>query len=507
MGNIERNTKRAEEREYDLIIIGGGIHGAMLALEATRYNLCPLLIEKDDFGGSTSYNSLRIIHGGFRYFQQLDLRRLLESAYERQWFLKTFPEYVKPLACLMPLYGNGLHRSSILGLALSTYNVLTYRRNSQVRSDRHIPSGKILSTSETLQACPHINPNGLKGGAVWYDAYMENSQPIIMGLLRWANEFGATTLNYVEGKNLIKSNGKVRGVEALDHISGQHYTYHSSIVVNAAGPWCRELAQHFDRDNPDLFRSMIAWNILFSKKMLSQFAIAVNPNRTQGQTYFIVPWKGLLMAGTGHAPWHLKERRPYLSADQIRLFCHDLNAALPGIDLAEKDILHTFPGLQSAKQSGGTQFATRDIIFNHGRSGGPKGLYSISGIKFTTSRRFAAKALKAIYLNKVNNALRPNRIWNPPKDSFKDNRIFDFEWTPKNYDNSWVENLMPLIKEEAVEHLDDLIFRRTNIGDNGNRARQIAPLLCKLFYWDEKRCESEIGRVQSQLYMTNEFIY
>jgi glycerol-3-phosphate dehydrogenase len=101
---MERQIHLYSERDYDLIIVGGGIYGAMLALESVFRGLKPLLLEKSDFGAATSFNSLRIVHGGLRYLQTLDLPRHFESVRERRWFLRNFPDHVRPLPCLMPLF-------------------------------------------------------------------------------------------------------------------------------------------------------------------------------------------------------------------------------------------------------------------------------------------------------------------------------------------------------------------------------------------------------------------
>ena len=129
MSEIIREPLDAVKKKYDLIIIGGGIYGTMLSLEASRRGLLSLLLERDDFGQHTSFNSLRIIHGGLRYLQSLDLHRFRESVSERKWFLKTFPHLIKTLPCLMPLYGNGLYHPFVLRTALLMNDILSYNRN------------------------------------------------------------------------------------------------------------------------------------------------------------------------------------------------------------------------------------------------------------------------------------------------------------------------------------------------------------------------------------------
>ncbi|MHC4710388.1 MAG: FAD-dependent oxidoreductase, partial [Planctomycetota bacterium] len=234
MGKIIRDPVGFAEQTYDLIIIGGGIYGVMLSFEASKRGLKSLLLEKADFGGATTFNCLRILHGGFRYLQSLDLKRFKESVAERSWFLKTFPGLVKPLPCLMPLYGNGLPRPSIVRLANSMNDTLSRNRNSGISPERRLPNGEVLNASQTKEICPLIHPNGLKGGVVWYDAIMPDSQRIVIELLRWACGNGASALNYVEAEELLIEDRKVKGVGAKDLETGELFEFKSDVVINAA---------------------------------------------------------------------------------------------------------------------------------------------------------------------------------------------------------------------------------------------------------------------------------
>ena len=152
-----RDPSSAAREKYDLIIVGGGIHGAMLALEASGRGLAVLLVEKDDFGGATSFNSLRIVHGGLRYLQSLDVARFRESVAERRWFLANFPDLVKPLGCLMPLYNRGLKRKFVLRMAFAVNDILSRDRNSGVPPSHHLPTGRILGVEETVRIFPNID--------------------------------------------------------------------------------------------------------------------------------------------------------------------------------------------------------------------------------------------------------------------------------------------------------------------------------------------------------------
>ena len=154
MTKIVRGLKKCSEELYDLIIVGGGIYGVMLSFEAVRRNLRPLILEKKDFCSATSLNHLRTIHGGIRYLQSLDLPRFKESVGERKWFFKYFPQFVHVMPCLMPLYGKGLYRNSILKIGLLMNDIFSFNRNISVEKERHLPNGEIISAQQTKEIFP-----------------------------------------------------------------------------------------------------------------------------------------------------------------------------------------------------------------------------------------------------------------------------------------------------------------------------------------------------------------
>ena len=162
-GTIERAIARAQAIDHDLIVVGGGIYGIALTLEAARRGLKPLLIERDDFGGATSWANLRILHGGLRYLQSLDLARFYELVGERSWFLRHFPDLVRPLPCLMPLYGRGLKRPAVFRAALALNDVLSLRRNRGVAPAIRLPNGRAVSAAETAALFPAVERHGLQG--------------------------------------------------------------------------------------------------------------------------------------------------------------------------------------------------------------------------------------------------------------------------------------------------------------------------------------------------------
>lgn len=496
MATLLRDPDGATREQFDLIIIGGGIYGVMLTLESARMGLRPLLLEQDDFGGATSFNSLRILHGGFRYLQSANLSRFVVSVHERSWFLRTFPDLTHPAPFLMPLYGDGLRKPGVLDVALMLNHVLSWGRNRGLPPEKHLPRGDVLTPRQVHEAFPLVQAQGLRGGAVWFDVCMPDSQRVLMEALRWACGLGAVALNHVQAVELLQSAGKVEGVRAVDREKGETLDVRAKIVVNAAGPWVRKLARQYHRlqgkDFSNLFRPSLAWNVLLNKAPLSSHGLAVSARKPGARTYFLVPWKGLMLAGTGHNVWdgNLSDPRP--SAEQMEAFLTDLNAAVPGLDLGQKDVLRVLSGLLPASREGTCELEDKPVILDHGAMHGPHGLFSVSGVKFTTARQVAEKTLRRIQrrgmlcaFNRLASCPAPPRVFTlPPVDAA---------------DGQWRDALRSLIAEEAVLHLDDLFLRRTNIWHQPARVLELAPLAMSLFAWDQIRQKEEMRRLRRAL--------
>jgi len=399
----------------------------------------------------------------------------------------------------MPLYGTGKFRPTIFRLALFLNDLLSITRNSGVHPDWRLPPGKVLDPTQTRIIFPAAKTQGLKGAVVWYDAIVPDSQRLLMEILRWSCKYSATLLNYVEASELLKGENGVEGVKAIDRMRGESHEYKARVVINAAGPWCRQVASRFDRDQPKLFKPSLAWNVLFNREAPSTYALALVPKRPNGPTYFLLPWKGMLLAGTGHAHTHKSEERPAPSRELLEGFLKDLNLAVPALGLNEDDILHVFSGLVPATKTGSARPAVRERIIDHSKKGGPRGLYSISGVKFTTARRVAEKTLNRIFPTRASCNKDHTRAFEPPQNVRMDRGIFDFNWEPKVNESQWKTDLISIIDEEAVQHLDDLIFRRTTIWENPSRALECSPVISKFFDWDSSRRSQEINRVAERL--------
>lgn len=489
MTQLTRDPETYSQETYDLIIVGCGIYGAMLAYEAVRRNLKPLVVEKNDFTNATSLNHLRTVHGGLRYLQTLDLPRFVESIHERRWFLRHFPQFVTPMPCMMPLYGKGLHRPIVLRAALLINDILSFTRNKGVRADRRLPSGRIIPAEKTRQLFGNVDFDGLKGSAVWYDGAIQEFQRLLMELIKASVSRGARFLNYMEALELLKTDGSVSGISAKDTESGSVFQFKAPVVINAAGPWSRDVAGAFDRDHEPLFRKrLLLWNVLFKREALSDYALGLAPNKGSGRSYFFHPWKNRLLVGTGEVVVEKSDSETRVPPADMEEFIAAVNNMAPGLEVGVKDIQRVYSGILPATGSG--ILSKREAIFDHSSQGGPKGLYSLSGVKFTTSRLVAEKALQPIFQRN-------------PSISHQDmlNNIvamdFGYDWEPES--EADLKPLKEIVQNESVLHLSDLILRRTSLGDHPERANRILGKLKPLFNWDDTRWQQEKDSLEVEI--------
>lgn len=483
---ILRNPRAALTQEYDVIIIGGGIYGITLAVEAGRRGLKSLLLEKGDFGEYTSFNSLKIIHGGLRYLQSLDLHRFKESVAERSWFLKHLPRQVFPLPCLMPLYGRGMKKPAIFRLALLANHFLSLDRNKDLDAAHQLPAGSIVDAAETKRLFPLADMEGLQGSALWYDAFMPNSQLLVMELLRYACQTGTTAINYCQVKSLLtNSHGDIKGVLAVDRETAENHAYNAAIVINSCGPWSRMMVSDLADDNRHLFRPSLAWNVSFNRPALSTHALAVQGKAPGSRLLFVTPWKGRIFVGCGHEPWLRGPNKPMPTEKQLDRFIEEINLAIPGINLGQNDVHRVFAGLLPTVTEGSNVLTKREVIIDHGAKAGPKGLYSVGGIKFTTARLVAEKIWQMIG-EKV-----PGQLSLPlTMPVLGDNGCPDEADLRQQI--SWVQT-----EDKSVVHLDDLILRRTTLWEDGEKAPLHA--VAASLGWDPAKCSKEETRCAAKL--------
>lgn len=394
---------------YDVLIIGGGIYGATAAWEAASRGLSVALFEKGDFGSGTSANSLKVIHGGIRYLQSMDLARLRQSVRERRALLRIAPHLVQPMQCVVPTYRDLPRSKPVLWMATRAYDWLALDRNHGVDPARRIDRSSTVSLPELERLAPGLSGSDMTGGASWWDAQVHHSERLVMAFVMSARQRNAHVYNYARVAEYIVERGRVRGVVVEDGLTGRNAEVLSSVTLDCRGPWVcadQRFQQALEAQGAEFATAM---NLVVGRK-LARCAIGVRVANEGGSSagarlLFLAPWREGTLMGTWYygakcSPDDMSISRP-LVQDALR----QVNAAFPSARLESSDVTTVHLGQLPARpaQGAGTEpEPAANYAVLDGADHGARGLIWVQGVKYTTARDVAAKALRAAarYLDK-----------------------------------------------------------------------------------------------------------
>lgn len=475
-GVIERDPGRFQDEVYDLVVIGGGICGVAATLAAARAGRRVLLVEREDFGGATSWNNLRVLGGGLPYTTTLNLPRIRRFIEGRAWFVSELPDLVEPLTCLMPLYDRGFRRGVILGPALSLYDAMR-RHWSSPNALEMLPESALLSRDEVLERFRWVRRTGLSGGALWFDGLLVQPQRVLVELLRRAVDRGAVALNYMEVTEGEIRDGRMAAVRARDTLEWNEYEFRTSAVLNCAGPWAAALVARHDPEVARRYHPLLAFNLLLDHPLESDVAVAVEPPG-DGPTYLLNPRGEKTLAGTRHLPWREGKNEP--SSEEVDRCLADLRAAVPDFHVTGEHVLRVMSGLVLARHPHTVELARRPIVRAARDADGPEGLYTLVGSQYTTAP-LAAEAVVAEIFDEHRPATRTTEE-PPPVREVPDWTAFGL-WADRDPEAAGTL-LDAIVREESVIEPDDLLLRRTDWGLDPQernrtdaRIRQLRPRL------------------------------
>jgi glycerol-3-phosphate dehydrogenase len=386
---MTRDLSRLASMQHDVVVIGGGIYGLAAAYDAAQRGLSVALIERGDFGGGTSFNHARTLHGGLRHLQSMDLRRMRESIGERRAFAIIAPHLVSPLAFLIPTYGN-LSRSRLaMRIAFGIDEIVGRDRNAGVATDRQLPGGEIVTREECIRLFPGVNEEGLTGGAIWFDYQMPNAERLTIAFAHAAVVHGAALANYVEAEGPLREGARVVGVSARDVLTGEGFDIRGRVVLNCAGPWVGPIMREFGvRQARPLQKAM---NIVTARKLTT---IGLASRTPSGRALFMVPWRAGALLGT----WHSSRPAPGVDADiterELEIFVDECNRVFPSIRLSPDDVTLVHRGLvPAAPQPGGMVIQKKEAEIRDHAADGADGFLSVAGVKYTTARLVAEQAV------------------------------------------------------------------------------------------------------------------
>ncbi|WP_010179228.1 glycerol kinase GlpK [Aquimarina agarilytica] len=380
-----RQLKQAEHTKYDLVIIGGGVTGAGIALDAASRGMKVCLIEKNDFASGTSNKSTKLIHGGLRYLKQMEIGLVKESGSERAIVHKLAPHLVVPEKMLLPLIEGGTYGKMMTAIGLKVYDFLA--------NVEDIDKRKMLSAEETSQKEPLLNANILTGGG-YYAEYRTDDARLTVELLKKASYYGASSINYCEMTSFdYDDEGKIKSVECFDYNSKEAFKIKAHNYVSAAGPWVDLLREKDHSMNNKHLHLTKGVHIVFSREKfpLTQSIYFDVPD---GRMIFAIPRGRAVYVGTTDTNYNASLNRVVATLDDANYLLDATNNMFPNVNLVLEDIESNWAGLRPLIHEDGkdpSELSRKDEIFQS-----QTGLISIAGGKLTGYRRMAQRVIDTV---------------------------------------------------------------------------------------------------------------
>ncbi len=371
---MKRNLAALTDGTFDLLILGGGITGAGVALDAATRGWRVALIDKGDFASGTSSVSSKLIHGGLRYLEHGRFPLVYEALHERGWLVRAAPHLVRPLRFVLPFFAGARVRPWQWRMGLTLYDLLAGRDNLR-------RSGP-LTIQQVRRELPNLRGAGMCGGAAYFDAQMDDAR-LCLEVIQTAVAHGAVVANYAHAIAFEKIGGAIGGVVVKDQIAGNEFKIRARQVLNATGPWVDAVCRLAGAETEPHLEPTKGVHIILPDRGLATALLLLHPR--DGRVFFVIPWLGKTLVGTTDtvtpegpdALAVLPEDSAYLLEAWRHFFPRD----------ADPPVLGSFAGLRPLIRAKPGEPSARSREFRHFTS--PTGLVSVAGGKYTTFRSMA----------------------------------------------------------------------------------------------------------------------
>ena len=439
---LSHRLKDLQKKLFDVIVIGGGATGLGCALDATLRGYSTLLLEKDDFASGTSSKSTKMVHGGVRYLEQLDIPLVIQALYERGLLLKNAPEIVKTIPFIIPAYS--LYEKPYYFTGLKLYDLLA--------GINGIGFSKLLSKETTRNKFQNIQTEGLKGSIMYYDAQFDDAL-LAMSLVQSTISHGGICANYCKVIELEKNNnGQLTGVRAEDKIGKNILNFRAKSIINATGIFSNKILKEDKADSPTRILTSRGSHIVVPQEKFPKDHALLVPKTKDGRVIFAVPWYDKVIIGTTDIVDPYVTNQPKVSRKEINYILETINQFLD-TELTHADITSTYCGLRPLVKSKNKE-SSKSISRRHKVEKSESGLISILGGKWTTYRAMAEDTIDTI----VNYGMLPEAKCQTKnfklKSPNKGQKLF-------NNEELNVDFLTELIEYQMVTSLADILSRRS----------------------------------------------
>lgn len=383
--------KHLSDFPFDAIIIGAGINGVGIARDAALRGLKVLVLDKGDIGSGTSSWSSRLVHGGLRYLEHAEFGLVRESLREREALLRLAPHLVRPLRFMIPFYAHNRRGPLTMRAGMLAYDLLSYDKSLQ----RHT----ILSRAEALRQMPGLNPDGLTGAAVYYDAQVSMAERLCVENALSAADHGARILTYARVDRIHTATGAVQGVEFTDLLTGTWHSARAPLIINVAGPWVDRVVQGADAPPaPRLIGGTKGSHLVVDPFPGAPDQAVHYEAMSDGRAVLVIPWEGRYLIGSTDIRYDGDPDLVSTEADEVEYLVRETNHLIPSARLSAAQVAWAYVGVRPLPyQEAGPEasITRRHIIHEHGP--GAAGLISIIGGKLTTYRSLAEETVNLMF--------------------------------------------------------------------------------------------------------------
>ncbi|MDQ1684568.1 MAG: glycerol-3-phosphate dehydrogenase [Frankiaceae bacterium] len=373
--------ERLDGGYVDVLVVGAGVTGAGVALDAVTRGLSVAVVDGRDIGSGTSSRSSKLFHGGLRYLEQLDLQLVREALRERDLMVtRLAPHLVRPVSFLYPLQHYGWERLYV-GAGLALYDLLG--------GSRALPRHRHLSRTRARALAPALKRTALVGGIRYYDAQTDDARHTLM-LARTAAAYGAVVRTSTEVVGFLREGGRVVGAELRDTETGAQSVVRTGVVVNATGVWTDDVQRMADSRGEFKVRASKGIHLVVPRDRISSETGLIL--RTEKSVLFVIPWNDHWILGTTDEDWVYDKAHPAASSVDIDYVLDHVNAVL-AVPLTRADISGVYAGLRPLLS--GEHEETSQLSREHAISRSPRGMVSVAGGKYTTYRVMARDAVDA----------------------------------------------------------------------------------------------------------------
>lgn len=373
--------EQIQEKEFDLLIIGGGVVGAGVAQDAASRGLSVLLVEKADFSSGTSSKTTKLIHGGLRYLEQMQFRLTRELCQERGLLEQLAPHMVRDFSFVLPVAKGQRFFGLKADVGLTVYDLLSINA-------RGVRTHERLSRRDTLRTAPSLNPDTISGGLRFHDCITDDSR-VVMAVLKSACDHGALAVNYMQAIEFERSGDKIDAVICQDNVSGARLKVRARALVNAAGVWSDKLLGQIEPGWTGRVKPAKGTHIMLPLSSFDTSTALFLPT-PDGRYVFVVPWQKALMVGTTDLAYDGPLDNPVASQEEIDYLLGILNSYSNPAKrkLDRSDVIAAWAGLRplvDSGESGNTASLSREhLLFE-----GPCGIIGLIGGKLTNYRMLA----------------------------------------------------------------------------------------------------------------------